>query len=204
MPDPPVPGADPQCSQELSACSSPRPMSPGPVKGMLESSSDSQSGNSRSSRTWRKRQQRHGKAAEPPRAAQSPVQSLAVSPEPRSVSPQPSPPAGTPSAGTPAPAAARTPSPIPGPAPELLPPGAEQQPELRAALLHPPPSAPPSVQTPNASSSSLSRSSFSPPSIPSCPAVPLCPWFQLHPRICYPAVGTVLFVCLQVMSGFRK
>ncbi|XP_023798369.1 kinesin-like protein KIF18B [Cyanistes caeruleus] len=239
MPDPAVPSPDPECFQELSPCSSSRSMSPGPVKRMLESSRDSQSENSRSSsRPRRKRQQSPGKAAGTPQAAQSPP----VSPGPRCVSLQPSPP-GTPSPGTPAAAAARSPSSLPGPAPELLPPGAEQeQPELRAALPHPSPSTSPSVQTPNASSSSRPRSSCSPasirscpampscpsvsscPSLPSCPPVPSCPsvsscpslpsclpvpswprfWRQLRAPVPVPSAGSVLFVCLQVMGGFRE
>ncbi|XP_058714255.1 kinesin-like protein KIF18B isoform X1 [Poecile atricapillus] len=221
MPDPAVPSPDPECFQELSPCSSFRSMSPGPVKSMLESSTDSQSENSRSSRARRKRQQSPGKAAGSPRAAQSPP----VSPGPRCVSLQPSPP-GTPSPGTPAAAAARSPSSFPGPAPSAE----QQQPELRAALPHPPPSTSPRVQTPNAFSSSRPRSSCSPASIRSCPAMPSCPpvpscpsvsscpslpscppvlpWprfrGQLRAPVRAPSAGSVLFVCLQVMGGFRE
>ncbi|XP_030821864.1 kinesin-like protein KIF18B [Camarhynchus parvulus] len=55
-PDPPVPSTAPQSCQELSPCSSPKPISVWPVKRMLESSSDSQTENSCGSRTRRKRQ----------------------------------------------------------------------------------------------------------------------------------------------------
>ncbi|XP_057241593.1 kinesin-like protein KIF18B [Malurus melanocephalus] len=203
MPEPLVPSADPGCSQdspELSPCSSPRPMSPGPVKRMPEPSNDSQSENSRSSQTRRKHQQGRGKAAETSQAAQSPVQSPAVSLGPRCATPQP----------TPAPGAAPTPSPLPGPAPELRPPSAEQWAKLRAAALLLASSPPPRAQTPNGSSSFLFGSSCSTPSILLCPPVLPCPplppfpWFQLRHRPCVPSVGSALFVCLQVMGGFRK
>ncbi|XP_075379187.1 kinesin-like protein KIF18B isoform X1 [Mycteria americana] len=74
VPSAPVTSATLQCLQQLAPLSSPTPLAPSPIKKRRRSemNSASQLGTPRSLKTRMKRQRRGGKAAETPRATQSP------------------------------------------------------------------------------------------------------------------------------------